>query len=196
MRRRLRFLPLLFALVLAVVAAGCGGDGDDEADDDPIIPTADGDTEAGSGGDDGSSGGGTPAGDLQVVWPLPDADYDVFVAYQLIDDEFQYAESASFITEDLTMDDVLDFYRDFFPTIGLIPNEIELGESIAMNLTNPDDSGWSGVMQVGLDPAGPVIVNQNYSDLKDDAGGSASDGADGGGADGGGASSSGAADGG
>ena len=178
---RTRLLTLLIVLFsVALVAAGCSDDGDDGGDDDGITIGDDdsgddddgGDDDGGgddddAGDDDDDAGGSGGSGDLQVVWPLPDGGWEVWLPYQLIDDEFQYSESASFRAMGVSMDDVLDFYRDYFPTIDLVPDELALGESIALNLTNPADALWTGVMQVGTDPEGYTTVNQNYTDPKD-----------------------------
>lgn len=172
MRRTQLILAVL--LTLALGAAGCSDDGGSDDDFSDILPGGDDELSDGSGGsggdgnDGGSSNGSTSGtGDLLTVWPLPDGDYSVLLPYDLIDDEFQFSEFASFLTTSVTMDEVLEFYRQYFPTIGLGFNEIPLGESIAMNLTHPDDPLWSGVMQTGVDPEGNVTISQNYSDPKE-----------------------------
>jgi hypothetical protein len=168
---------LLFAtlLLLAVTGAGCGDDGGDDDESVTVGAEDDAGDESGedeSGEDDeGATGdddaGASNAGDLQVVWDLPPGEFTVWLPYQLIDDELQYSESASFQTTSVSMDEVLAFYRDYFPTIGLEIDELELGESVAMNLTKPDDPLWTGVMQTGVDPEGAVTVSQNYTDPKE-----------------------------
>ncbi|MCP3937700.1 MAG: hypothetical protein GY708_20295 [Actinomycetia bacterium] len=168
---------VIFAIAFALLATSCSGDESDEGD---AITIGDQSNTGGDGGaDDGDGGDGeggaansnddstSGSSDLEVVWPLPTGDYEVFLPYQLIEDEFQYSESASFLTTNTSVEDVLAFYREYFPTIGLIPNELELGESIALNLTDPDDPLWSGVMQTGADADGKVTISQNYTDPTD-----------------------------
>ncbi len=175
---------------LALTLAGCGSDDGDEtttpdqatqvggdgAVDDAGSARVEGsgDSAVGSDGDAGSADddeGGVAtehsADDLRVVWPLPPGDFEPFLPYQLIDDEFQYSEFAAFQTSEVSMDDILDHYRQYFPTIGFEVGELELGESIALNLTNPDDPAWTGVVQAGVTSDGVVTVSQNYSDPKD-----------------------------
>lgn len=168
-------------LALLVTLAACGGDGDDAttavSPDDQTAAAGDGPDDAGTDGDPASPASEEPAddgaaatgssGDLQVVWPLPPGNFEAFLPYQLIDDEFQYSEFAAFQTMEVSVDDVLDHYRQYFPTIGFEVNELELGESIALNLTNPEDPAWTGVVQAGETSDGWVTVSQNYSDPKD-----------------------------
>ncbi|MEM7142710.1 MAG: hypothetical protein AAF548_16935, partial [Actinomycetota bacterium] len=149
---------------------GNGGDGGSGSDDDTgsVDDTGSGDdTEPSDDSDGGSTSGSTTSGDLESVWPLPGGDFMVWLPFQVTDNEFSYGEFASFQTMSVTMDEVLDFYRSYFPTVGLEMNELELGESIAINLTNPDDAAWTGVVQTGVDPQGYVTVSQNFTDPKE-----------------------------
>ena len=67
----------------------------------------------------------------------------------------------------LSIDEVLIFYRGYFADMGIETNEFPAGESTVMNLTDPTNPAWSGVMQTGIGSDGYVTVTQSYSELKE-----------------------------
>ncbi|MEM9465071.1 MAG: hypothetical protein AAGA90_06845 [Actinomycetota bacterium] len=186
MRPTKRLVAALAALVL--FTAACGGSGDDAGEDSITFDGdggADGDDDdssdgddAGGGDDDGSSddsdgddgtdgdsSGG--AGDFMTVFGLPpgDAVETDYAPYEFREDEFGTSESVTFEVTGSTVDEIIAFYQQTVPAMGYVVDDpIQLGESIALNISDPNNPGTTAVIQAG-ETQGVITVHHNANRL-------------------------------
>jgi len=164
MRRSfISLVGVLFALVL--IAAACGDSGTEELFGGDIEQPGDDDNSDSDGGGDAPTTGGND--DLMSVWPLPAGDAQVLFAWSQIDDSFQLAENSDFSMTNTNADAVLDFYRVYFPSIGIEISEFAAGTSTVMNLSDPNEPNWRGVLQTADNSDGTTTVHQAFSLIKD-----------------------------
>lgn len=171
--------PVLAVVAMFVLTAGsCESDEDAESTSDGTVVVAD--ASAGASEDDSSGGeSSTPTGsssDFQTVWPVPpfgSATVDPgFGAYSIIDDEYRHTEDVTFELTGTDQDSVVAFYQEILVKMGYeVDPPLELGASIALNVSMAGNEKLSAVVQIGpKSPNDPtIIVHQERTDLKDQA---------------------------
>ena len=175
------------ALALLVLV-GCGGDSDEGADPTIVLSgdddtTNDGGGEGdGSGGGDGSDDGGdgnegsdggsddgsagdAGSGDFMTVFGLPpgqSVETD-WAPYERREDEFGLYEAVVFEVTGASVDEIIGHYEATLPSMGYeVGPRLELGDSIAINITDPDNAATTAVIQAG-ETDDVVTVNQNIT---------------------------------
>ena len=188
MRVSIRLLAALAAL--ALLAAACGGSDDDggeeaitfdgdggadgsdndgSSDDDGSSGDDDGASDDATGDDGGSgeSGGSSGSGDFMTVFGLPPGDSveTDYAPYEFREDEFGTSESVTFEVTGATLEEIIAFYQETVPAMGYVVDEpLELGESLALNISDPNNPGTSAVIQAG-ETQGVITVHHNINRL-------------------------------
>ncbi len=197
---------LLLIASITVVAAACSDDPvDDSADDDTVVELGADDS---SGGDDDSSNSDSSNSDVEAdddssefmtvfglpPWPSVETDW---APYTRDESEFGVNESVVFEVRGATIEEIVDHYQGTVPSMGFVIDQpIDLGETLAMNISDPARPLVTAVIQVGV-TGDFITVNQNISipnppdpddsDEPDDSGSSSSTDAGGAAGDGAGA---------
>ncbi len=177
-----RIVPLILALTL--VFAACSGDSDPdsvfisedpgEADVDSTAgdddPNSGSDSESGSGSEsDSESGSGdgsessVSTANLESAFPLPPGEVTAadWAPFTRTESEFGVNENGTYELRDLSVEEVVSFYESMLAEMGYeVGPRLELGESIALNITDPDDAATTAVVQVG-EADGVIIVSQD-----------------------------------
>lgn len=150
-----------------------GGDEESTSDDMTVEFGSDSDEDGGTSSTTVTDGDaeGAGAGDLESVWPLPDGDASVLFAYELYEDDLVRRETATFEITGTGVATIIVFYEDLFASMGYETNQLELGESIALNVSDPAKPNLTAVVQAGPQPNGRLTLNQEKSELKTTPGG-------------------------
>ncbi|MCB0989540.1 MAG: hypothetical protein KDB16_01070 [Acidimicrobiales bacterium] len=178
---------LLGALVVCLVlAAGCGESAEDaggapSGTDDESQTGSNSDSESNSGGsggsgdssEDGSDGDDADAtgqsdpggGDFETVFGLPpgnsvETDWAPFTVNET---EFGVDQSVVFEVTGATVAEIVAHYQMTLPEMGYSVDEpIDLGGTVALNITDPANPGLTAVIQIG-ETGDFITVNQNMS---------------------------------
>jgi hypothetical protein len=168
--RSARFVVAVVAM--SMLAVGCsGGDSDDEEETGgDVAVTVEGSggpapetTVAGapaSGGADVASGPFTNPNGLVSIWPLPPGDFTELFPYEVVDNGEDLDEKATFSTETVTQEEIVAFYEEFFPTIGLQVELFPNGGGTAIDLIDPARPTWLGAVTVlpGPEQEGVLVL--------------------------------------
>ena len=160
-------VALVVVAAFALMACGDGDSGDDTsdlgigADPDTTITLDDGDLSDDS--SSGASGSSSGDGDFMTVFGLPpgnsvETDWSPYTRQE---SEFGVTESVVFEVTGATLDEIISYYETTLPAMGYeVGPRLELGDSIAINVSDPNNAATTAVVQAG--PTGDVItVNQN-----------------------------------
>lgn len=160
--------------VLALLAASCG-DSDDEVDA-AVEEVTESESGAGSGDetsddDNGAdveplTGSGSTA-ELESVFTLAPGDWSVLFPYNEIEDETVFTRTATFLGTGSTVADLVSFYELELSELGYETNQLELGESIALNISDPADPNVLGVVQSTMNADGTLTLNMELTHLKE-----------------------------
>ena len=156
------------ALALLMLVA-CGGDSDEGADQTVVLSGDDDTTGSGGSDDDGSddaaSSSDAGSGDFMTVFGLPpgqSVETD-WAPYERREDEFGVYEAVVFEVSGASVDEIISHYEATLPSMGYeVGPRLELGESIAINITDPDNAATTAVIQAGQTDD-VVTVNQNMT---------------------------------
>lgn len=159
---RSRRLTVLAALVLIATACGGSSDGDD-ADDTTTSGTAQPSATSAAASNGSGGGSSSGSGDFMTVFGLPPGDSveTDWSPYEYREDEFGTYEAVVFEVTGATLDEIISHYESTLPSMGYdVGPRLELGDSIAINITDPANPATTAVIQAG--PTDDVItVNQN-----------------------------------
>ncbi len=177
-----RIVPLVLALT--VVFTACSGDSDPDsvfAPDDPgdaDVDSTAGDDDQDSGSDSDSNPGSdsdseSDSGDgsdssvstanLESAFPLPPGEVTpaAWAPFTRTESEFGVNENGTFEVRGSSVEAVVSFYESTLAEMGYeVGPRLALGESIAINITDPNNAATTAVVQVGEDD-GVVIVSQD-----------------------------------